>query len=565
MGTRVEFKDEHFLVTIRFEENWRLNALPSKKWQPSARRWVVPADWRSAEILTENIPAKYWDDEAANAVNGYLSQKLVLKPKHDPSGYPFKTKPMAHQWEAYEKAYAQDQFALFFEQGLGKTKTAIDLATMWHLDGIIDTVVVLCPVSLRQVWESEFATHCEVPHQVKLMVTNTSVGWSKTASLRVLIAGVESLSQGKTYELLINMLPYLGRFAFIVDESTKVKNYKATRTERAIVLARHATKRLILTGTPVTQGLQDLYSQFQVLNPQTLALKSFHAFRNRYCITEQVRGAPPGVVAIIGYQNVGELMDLIEPWSLRKEKKDCLDLPEKTYQIRRVELTPEQKKIYKSMKDAMVARVEDKLKGTSHILEAEMVLEVYLRLQQIAGGFYPEMDKDGKVIAVHPIPGPNPKLNELKDLIDEIPGKVVIMCRFRAEVTAIHEALAKIGRNVVEFHGGLKEEEKKASVNEFRYGDADVFIGTLQAASHGLTLVEASNMIYYSRGFSLEESLQSEDRIHRIGQNDPCTYVSIAAASTVDQDIVEALSQKKGVADMVNQRIKNGASLNALL
>ena len=550
------------MIRLPFQENYRLEGL-EKKWQKASGRWIVAAGWRSAEVLTTNIHAKYWTDAAAQAANEAMALRPLAKKELQNVDRNFKTKPMAHQYEAYRKAYHQDQFALFFEQGLGKTKTAIDLSSLWSEDGVIDSVVALCPVSIRQVWEKEFEAHCSIKHTVRLMRTTGEITWGKDPGLRVLVVGIESLSQGKTYELLSKLLPTLGNVAMFVDESSRAKNHKAIRTERMVALADGCVKRLILTGTPVTQGIQDLYSQFLILNPQALGLKSFYAFRNRYCIEEPVRGAPPGVTKIIGYRNVEELLSLIEPWSLRKEKADCLDLPEKTFQTRYVELTKEQRTVYNSMKKNLIALIERD--GTTVAIKAKMTLEAYLRLQQIAGGFLPEIDPETKkTIAVHPIAGANPKLNELVQFMDENPHPVVVMCRFRSELAAIATALAS-SRRVVQFHGGLDEDAKKESVNSFMRGEADVFIATLQSASYGLTLTRSSLMIYYSMGFSLEEFLQSQDRIHRIGQTLPCTYVSIAAASSIDQDVVDAIVQKKSIADMVSERIKNGARLEDLL
>jgi SNF2 family DNA or RNA helicase len=263
-------------------------------------------------------------------------------------------------------------------------------------------------------------------------------------------------------------------------------------------------------------------------------------------------------------------MELIEPWSLRKEKADCLDLPEKIYQTRYVEMTAHQREIYKTMKKSMIAQIQvkiDEVKGDAHKtlnVKAKMMLEAYLRLQQIAGGFLPELDKDGKTIAVHPIPGANPKINELAEFMDENPHPVVIMCRFRSELAAIAKILEKT-RKVVQFHGSMDEDEKKESERAFMAGEADVFLSSLQAGSYGLTLTAASTMIYYSMGFSLEEFLQSQDRIHRIGQTRGCEYISIAAVNSIDQDVVDAITQKKSVADMVNERIKTGRSLDDLL
>ena len=188
-----------------------------------------------------------------------------------------------------------------------------------------------------------------------------------------------------------------------------------------------------------------------------------------------------------------------------------------------------------------------------------MMLEAYLRLQQITGGFYP-VDDEGNVAA---IPGKNVKLNELVELMTgELVGKkVVIWTRFRAELAALVEALTKNGLDVAQFHGGLDEDQKKESVERFQNGGADVFLATPQSAAYGLTLTAAHTAIYYSMGFSLEEYLQSQDRIHRIGQTTSCAYILLGCVGTVDLSVIEVLQEKKTLADFVSDRLKKGEDI----
>jgi SNF2 family DNA or RNA helicase len=557
----VKYDEGFFYVQIPFDKNHVLEDLPEKKWMANHRCWKVPASWRVKDALIKLVGGE-WTKEAVTAFNA------IKKPKLAPqagewliNNYPFAYPPFDHQKEAYLKAFNQDSFALFFEQGLGKTKTSIDLCGMWHGAGVVDTVVVVCPVSIRSVWEKEVPTHYKQEHSVQILTTKGTVKW-KSSGLKVLVCGVESFSQGGAFETLIRLLPDLGKIALIVDESTRVKNHKATRTERVVQLARMCEKRLILTGTPVTQGLQDLFSQFQVLNPSTLALTSFYAFRNRYCVLQEIPGAPRGAVKIVGYKNVEELMSLIEPWSLRREKADCLDLPEKIFQTREVTMTPTQAKAYKELKKNLWTEIE-KASGGKDRIEVEMILEAYMRLQQITGGHYPIITetvtptgKIKKTSVAEPIPGANPKLQELVELLDEIPGKVVIWARFRAEIEAIASALSK-HRKVVQFHGGLDADQKAESIEAFQAGDANVFVAS-EAAAYGLTLTSANTQIFFSQSFSLEVYLQQQDRIHRIGQTMSCTYIHLVCTGTVDEDVTTALIEKRSLADVVSDRLKNG-------
>lgn len=561
---RVTYDEGDFYISIPYALNHLIQDLPERKWQNRTKVWKVPANWRSKEAMVSLVSKGVWTDAAIQAFNGITQPKVAAKADERMlENFPFVHPPFEHQKEAYVKAYNQDSFALFFEQGLGKTKTSIDLTCMWHGTNVIDTVLVVCPVSIRQVWEREFAEHCKMAYEVQIMNPKGDIKWQdEDGRLRVLVVGVESLSQGRTWTSLQGLIPSLGRIALVVDESSRVKNHKAKRTECVVELATWCTKRLILTGTPVTQGLQDLYSQFQVLSPETLALTSFYAFRNRYCVTETIPGAPPGAVRIVGYQRVEELMDLIEPWSLRKTKDECLDLPPKTYQTRFVDMAPAQRKAYQELKDNLWTEIQKEC-GEKERIEVEMILEAYMRLQQITGGHYPVVweeivnRKPKKKSRAEPIPGKNPKLQELSELMDETQGKVLIFVRFRAELTAIVDRLTKDGREVVTFHGGLTEDEKKESVRSLQEGHATVLVASY-AAAYGLTLTAASTVVYFSQDFGLENYLQSQDRIHRIGQVNACTYIHLVCSGSVDEDVTTALQNKKSLADVVSERLERG-------
>lgn len=558
MNVKVDYKEDAFLITVPYALNYLIQGLPERKWMKAAKVWKVPANWRCVDAMTP-LQKFEWTDEANDAfkrIKPPTTKPTILAPL---AHYPFKTEPFDHQEEALHKFYSQDYGAIFFEQGLGKTKVAIDLASMWHGwahdSDYLETVVVVCPVSIRQVWEKEFEVHCPVEYDLQLLDSKRKPTWNeeklKGVCLRVLVVGVESLSQGGAWGMLKSLISGFGKCALIVDESSRVKNHAATRTERVVEFATFCEKVLILTGTPVTQGIQDLYSQFQVLNPEALALDSFFAFRNRYCVMGGFE-----MRQIVAYQNVPELLELIEPWTMRREKEDCLDLPEKVFQIRSVPMSPTQKKAYTELKKNLVTEIENEQGGKDRI-EVEMILEAYLRLQQITGGFYP-IGEEGEVTA---IPGRNPKLNELLEVMEELKGrKVIIWTRFRAELGALSTALEK-NFEVVQFHGGLTEDQKKDSVESFQNGSANVFIATPQSAAYGLTLTAAHTAIYYSMGFSLEEYLQSQDRIHRIGQTVSCSYVLMGCSGTVDEHVIEVLQEKKTLADFVSDRLKAGKEI----
>jgi SNF2 family DNA or RNA helicase len=339
------------------------------------------------------------------------------------------------------------------------------------------------------------------------------------------------------------------RCAIVIDESSRIKTPGKTRTDRCVAFGKKAVKRMILSGTSITQGIEDLYTQFKFLNPDIIGYESFYSFRAQYCVTTSIEVAQDKFVQkIVGYKNEDELMTLIKPFTMRVEKEDALDLPPKTFTNRYVEMNPTQKRLYKEMKEELVAEVG----GREY--EVTTMLEQMLRLQQITGGHYPV--DDGEKVLPTPIPGKNPKIAELMNLMDEIDGKTIIWCQFRSEIALVAENLRRAKIGFVEFHGGCDETEKKFAIQALRSDPSvKVFLAT-RAAAYGITLTQASTAIYYSQGYSLEEYSQSQDRIHRIGQNDHCNYIHLVCDKTVDTKVITALRNKKTVADLIYSLVK---------
>jgi SNF2 family DNA or RNA helicase len=269
---------------------------------------------------------------------------------------------------------------------------------------------------------------------------------------------------------------------------------------------------------------------------------------------------------VVGYTNLDELMKLIAPHSFRVTKSECLDLPEKLYMKRYVQLSVEQRKLYNQLKKEVVAE----LNGTT--MSAPLALTRLLRLQQIVGGFFvPDADINGVIentdsedcITIVPknnistapqsIDSVNPRIESLIELLQETQGKVIIWARFRSEIAAICERIKEeFGQCYVEYHGGVNNDQRGFAVESFqKVPEIRFFIGHVQAGGKGLTLHSAQTVVYYSNDFSLENRLQSEDRAHRIGQVNHVTYVDMIAVNTMDEKIVKVLQNKKSLADLI--------------
>ena len=208
---------------------------------------------------------------------------------------------------------------------------------------------------------------------------------------------------------------------------------------------------------------------------------------------------------------------------------------------RQIDLTPEQKKVYGEMKKMALAMLNGK------VVTTKTALTQIMRLQQITCGHFKADDGTTQDIK-------NNRLTELMDVLEELEGKAVIWAHYQYDVKKIIKEIQKVhGPGSVVDYYGLTPQELRDQNREAFQNDSNVrfMVGTPQTGGYGITLTAASTMIYYSNGYDLEKRLQSQDRIHRIGQKKPVTYIDIIAEDTVDTKIVKALRKKINIASEV--------------
>ena len=466
--------------------------------------------------------------------------------------YKFKTKPFAHQLKALEMSWDKKVFAYFMEMGTGKSKVLIDNMSMLYDKGLINGALIVAPKGVYKNWyDSEIPTHMADHIEKKMVLWEATTSkvkekelntlFKSSHDLHILIMNVEAFStkKGKQFaEKFLNCHQTL----MAIDESTTIKNPEAIRTKTIIGIARDVKYKRILTGSPVTKSPLDLFTQCYFLDPWLLDHQSFYSFKTRYAITKQINVSGRMVHLVVGYRNLGELSDKLKPFSHRVLKDDCLDLPPKTYMKRIIQLTEEQKKVYKQMKEIALATLNGKLITTHNVITQLM------RLHQITCGHF--KSDDGQIQKLS-----NNRLDELMDVLSEMEGKAVIWAHYRYDIEAIVEAIIKEygDKSVVTYYGDTSTEDRQKAIKLIQDPNSPVrfIVGTPQTGGYGITLTGASTMIYYSNGYDLEKRQQSEARIDRIGQEKPMTYIDIIAEGTVDEKIVKALRTKIDIATQI--------------
>ena len=465
--------------------------------------------------------------------------------------YKFKTKPYGHQLTALEKSWNRETYAYFMEMGTGKTKVLIDNVAMLYDRGKIDGALIISPKGVIDTWYSQ-----ELPAHLPDHIENMAVLWqaniTKSQSrklgnlfktderLHILIMNVEALSTQKGLTFAEKFI-FSHKTLMCIDESTTIKNPKAKRTKNIISIAPRAQYRRILTGSPVTKNPLDLYSQCEFLNEDHLDFTSYYAFRNRYAEMKTLHIAGRSIQIVSHFKNLDELAEQLKTFSYRVLKEECLDLPEKIYMKREIELSPEQKKVYKQMKEQALATLNGKQITTMTVLTQLM------RLQQITCGHFVADDGTTQEIKSN-------RLNELMDILDEVEGKAIIWAHWQKDIQIIKEALIKKygPGSVVDYYGLTPQDERQGNIRKFQDDPrCRFFVGTPATGGYGITLTAANTVIYYSNGYDLEKRLQSEDRAHRIGQKKSVTYVDILAEDTVDEKIVKSLRKKINIASKV--------------
>ena len=466
--------------------------------------------------------------------------------------YKFKTKPYAHQIIALEKSWDKTEYGYFMEMGTGKSKVLVDNMAMLYDKGKINGALIIAPKGVYNTWFSQ-----EIPQHLPSHIQPKMVLWTALTSktkdkeyrllfetghdLHILIMNVEAFSTPKGM-LFAGKFLRSHRTLMAVDESTTIKNPAAKRTKAIVALGKEVLYKRILTGSPVTKSPLDLFSQCNFLSDDLLESASYYSFKNRYAVMKTHNFGGRRVQLVHSYQRLDELADILKEFSYRVLKEECLDLPEKVYVKREIELSDEQSKAYATMKSAALAHLKGKLATAPHVLTQMM------RLHQITCGHL--KNDDGTITKLK-----NKRIDELMNLLEEVEGKVIIWGSYIYDIENLVEAVTKkYGvESVVQYYGATSSEDRAKAIKEFQDPDSKVrfFIGNPQTAGYGITLTEASTVVYFSNGYDLEKRLQSEDRAHRIGQKKSVTYVDFIAPKTVDEKIVKALRNKINIASQV--------------
>jgi SNF2 family DNA or RNA helicase len=505
---------------------------------------------------------------------------------------------MDHQVTGVQRANGKPAFAYLCDMGVGKTLMLLaEYQRRVSKDDIMD-LLVIAPKGCIRNWyydredaPSELTKHLDPLLRKHLVIASSEGGATARDAREKMLAtkgkpraffvNVEALSGSARMLSACNEFLLSGKVMMAIDESTVIKSRKAQRTKTILRLGKMAKVRRILSGLATPKSPMDLHAQFSFLDERILG-KSFTLFRARYARMDFICRAPTQVIdmqlrraqarakkpvkidgmsrmqkinecyalggwipstapIIAGYQNLPELRDKIADHCYRVRKEDCLDLPPKVFQWREVDLTDEQRRIYKNVLEDATAQ----LSQTKHITTTN-AMEQILRLHQICCGH--ATTETGELIDL-----PSNRLDAVLEVLEDHEGKAIIWATYQHDIKKLAEKLKEeYGPEAVAVYYGGNVSERGDDEARFKSDPACRFmVATPAAGGLGMNWQVADLVVYASNNWDLAQRLQSEDRAHRKGQTKSVTYVDIITRDTVEGKIIRSLRSKMDLATTV--------------
>lgn len=436
---------------------------------------------------------------------------------------------LPHQKAAVEKLIKLKVGALFMEQGTGKTITTLEIARIRLKREKIEHIIWLCPCSVKNNLRREIVRQC--PEEMLDKFT---------------ICGIETLSTSiRAISYLMKMTANKKCF-LVADESLLIKNPRAYRTEHIKRIGELCPYRIILNGTPVSKNEADLFSQFYLLDWRILGYKSYWSFAANHLEYDDY-----GKIRRV--LNKDYLTDKIAPYSVQVLKDECVNLPKKLESTSYFRLDDSQCYHYSEIRDRFLS-VE-----ALYEYDATVIYRTLNALQQVASGrmITSKADKPIQHKPFFEIPEENPRIQCLLGALNKIgEEKCIIWCKFIHEINDVQKVLKERGFKVALFYGDLPQQKRQKSLRCFE-GDAQFLIANKTCAGFGLNLQFCHNAIYYSNDWNWATRAQSEDRLHRIGQEREVNIRNICADCTIDERILRCLGNKENMVDEFKKHLSN--------
>jgi superfamily II DNA or RNA helicase len=469
----------------------------------------------------------YIDRENELAEGLELERELLLKLKRgrDPLAGVLKTKLLPYQTQGVLFAACRGRVVLADDMGLGKTVQALAAVELLRRRKGIERVLVIAPASVKYQWKTEIEKFTEFPAQV---IDGLLPRRQKLYASPVFF----TLS---SYELVLKDVRYMHELKpdlIILDEAQRIRNW-ATATARTIkqLKSRYA---FVLTGTPLENKLEELFSVVEFVDGRRLgpAFRFLHEHR-----MEDEDGK------LLGYRGLDRIHDQLAPILLRRTRAEVLkDLPQRTDQVFRVPLTPQQAEPYYEQSDILAALMRKwEKQGWLSEIDQKRILCCIQNMRMLCNSTF-LFDKE-----THH----SPKLEEFREIVRELAieenRKVVVFSEYERMTHLAGEELRKLGIGFVSLHGGVPSRQRGALMEKFRNDPAcKVFLST-DAGGVGLNLQAASAVVNFEPPWNPARLEQRIGRVHRLGQSRPVHVIHMLTSESIEERVWETLRLKKSL------------------
>jgi superfamily II DNA or RNA helicase len=453
---------------------------------------------------------------------------LVEEIRRDPDQHPLRTSLLKatllpYQLDGIAFAVGAGRAVLADDMGLGKTIQGVGVAELLAREAGIRKVLVVCPASLKSQWRSEIQRFCN--RDVQLISGRIAERGAQYA--RDCFFTVCNYEQVLRDILPIEQTPW---DLIVLDEGQRIKNWE-TKTSRVIkgLKSRFA---LVLSGTPLENRLDELYSVVQFIDDRRLG-PGFRFFNHHRVVDEKGR--------VMGYKNLDALREQLRPILLRRTRDSVkLQLPERTDEIVRIPPTDEQKALHDSHMQIVATILGKKFLTEMDLLRLRMALLMC------------RMSADSSFLVTKEEPSYSSKLERLADLFDEIAAeesrKVVLFSEWTTMLNLIEPLLSKRKLRFVRLDGGVPQQKRQPLVHEFQTDPECRFFITTNAGSLGLNLQAANTVINVDLPWNPAVLEQRIARAHRMGQKQQVQVFILVTEATIEENLLVTLNAKRDLA-----------------
>lgn len=527
---------QEIVVTFRYKQEIVnvIRTIPDRFWDAKNKEWHLSYD--SLPVLKEALPNEEFNIVGTPIDNKKYGEKIIEKHFDLPKG--LKTQLYPFQEEGFNEMMNFDKFLLLFEQGLGKTCVSIAVALKRKELNNVKHCLVVCGINLlKYTWSNEIYKHAGLGALILGNRKNKNGKWSTGSTKDKLddlnnlneffvITNVESLRNKDIKEKLKTLIDKHEIDMIIFDELQACKSPSSQQGKALQLLATHVKYFYGLTGTVISNSPLDLYNPLKFVGRE---VANFTNYKYRY-----VEYGGWGNFSIVGYKHLDELQLKLHEVSLRKTKKDVLDLPPKIYIDEYVDMGTKQAKLYSDVLKTIMDDIDN-------VMLSPDPLSQMVRLRQVTD--FPSI--------ISSTIEESSKMVRLKEIVEEVVsnnGKLLVFSNWTSVTDIIYQELSKYNPAIIT--GKIKDRETQK--NKFMEDDScKVLIGTIAAMSTGLTLTAANTVVFMDEPWTAASKSQAEDRAHRIGTNSSINIITLMCKDTIDEHIHKVVKKKQLTSDAI--------------